>query len=61
MKRIKYTGPFDAVDVPDAGLEGVAQGAVVEVDDDMADRLLEQPDNWRRAPKPRKRPGGQEG
>jgi len=50
MKRIKYVGPHDAVDVPAAGLEGVKRGAVVEVSNELADSLLEQVDNWRGAP-----------
>jgi hypothetical protein len=46
MKRIKYVGPHDAVDVPVAGLEGVKRGAVVEVRGEVAESLLEQVDNW---------------
>jgi hypothetical protein len=55
MKRIKYVGPHDAVDVPVAGLEGVKRGAVVEVRDEVAESLLEQVDNWHPV-KPVKRP-----
>lgn len=47
MKRIKYVGPFDAVDV---GARTFKHGETVEVDDDLAASLLEQ-DIWSEAGK----------
>lgn len=55
MKRIKYVGPHDAVDVPVAGLEGVERGKPVELDDELAAALLEQVDNWQPVQPPSKR------
>lgn len=48
MQTIRYIGPFEAVEfeqAPKTWTE-VARGDAVEVADDLADRLLEQPDNW---------------
>lgn len=43
--RVKYVGPFAAVEVPDADLL-VERGETVEVDDAVGARLVEQADNW---------------
>lgn len=50
-----YTGPFDAVellDVQDASgySATVKRGERIAVPDDVGARLLEQADNWRKAP-----------
>lgn len=48
--QLVYSGAHDEVEVPDAGI--VAQrGVPVEVEDEVAKRLLEQ-DTWARAGKP---------
>jgi hypothetical protein len=52
--EIRYVGPFDLVEIADAGVE-VAKGDTVTVDDDLAVRLCEQPDNWQPV-KPAKTP-----
>ena len=46
MKKITYVGPLgDGVDVP--GLGDVVPGIPVDVPDDLAAGLLDQPSNWR--------------
>lgn len=50
--RITYVGPHDAVDVPAAGVTGLARGETVEVGSGLAASLLEQPTNWQPAPAP---------
>ena len=42
--RIKYTGPFDAVEVPALGLI-VDRGKSLEVDDEIGESLCSQ-DSW---------------
>lgn len=51
---IRYVGAHDAALVPagDRELE-VEHGGTVELDDELAARLLEQPENWRRADAPK--------
>lgn len=39
--KIRYTGPFPHVDVPEAGLYGLARNAPVDVPDDIAAGLIE--------------------
>lgn len=46
MTRVTYIGGHDAVDLPEIGVENLARGESLEVDDTYADLLLEQPDNW---------------
>lgn len=48
MPEVMYVGPFEEVDVP-ALDRSVKQGETVEVDDETADSLLEQPANWQAA------------
>lgn len=54
--RIVYTGMFDEVIVPDwVQANGypqppVKRGEPVEIEDELAKRLLEQVDNWAKAP-----------
>lgn len=36
--RVKYVGPYDAVDVPELGLV-VEQGEIIEVDDAIGKRM----------------------
>lgn len=52
MPEIVYVGPFGSVDVPHLRLRGAAYGTPVEVTDDAAKSLLEQPDNWAAAGSP---------
>ncbi len=47
MMRVKYVGPFDGVDIPQAGLT-VARGEVVELSNDVAGEFLAQEGNWER-------------
>lgn len=42
---LKYTGPYDEVDVPDAGLT-VKRNQTIEVSAELAEGLLVQKDNW---------------
>jgi hypothetical protein len=45
VKKLTYVGPLgDGVDVP--GLGDVAPGSPVDVPDDLAAGLLDQPSNW---------------
>jgi len=48
--RVKYVGPYDAVEIEVAPRlwEIVKNGSAIEVGDDLASSLLAQPDNWRR-------------
>jgi len=53
--RIQYVGMFDEVIVPELLDEhgyprSVRQGETVDVPAELAARLLEQEDNWRKAP-----------
>lgn len=53
MRRYKYVGPYDEVEVPALGAV-VAQGATVEVHDtDLADGLDGQ-DSWEHVPDPQR-------
>lgn len=55
MPKIKYVGPFDAVEVPALGRD-VKRGEPIEVEDaEIAKSLLEQKDNWQRVSKPAKK------
>jgi hypothetical protein len=49
--RLKYCGPFDAVEIPALGVT-VEQGETVEVTGDMAEEFLKR-DDWARADKPK--------
>lgn len=44
--RVKYVGPFDAVEGPGFAAEA---GEVIEVGDDLGASLLQQADNWQKA------------
>ena len=50
MPRIKYVGPFDAVEV--SGVGNVKNGESADVSDTLAKSLLEQSDNWAAEKKP---------
>ena len=50
--KIVYGGPIDEVEVPEAGAVA-RRGEPVEIDDEIAKRLLEQ-DTWTAAPAPRR-------
>ena len=48
--KIRYVGPHAAVDLalPDGDwLTGIEQGALIQVDDEHGQALLEQSDNWK--------------
>lgn len=45
MKTVTYVGEHKEVEVPDARAS-VKRNETLEVSDDLAARLLEQPDNW---------------
>lgn len=45
--RIRYKGPFDAVEIAATG-QVVARGQTADVDADTAKALLEQADTWAR-------------
>ncbi len=47
--RITYVGIFPAVDIADTDIHA-ERGVPVDVDDSLARALLEQPDNWAKAP-----------
>lgn len=47
---LRYKGPFDSVEVPEAGIV-VERLKPLELDTDLAQRLLLQQDNWERPPK----------
>jgi hypothetical protein len=53
VKKLTYIGPHDAVEIEVAPRKWVEvkQGAAVEVGDQLAGGLLEQPDNWKAATK----------
>ena len=46
MPALKYVGPFDEVDIPDAGVVSVKRGESFETDADTAEALLKQADNF---------------
>lgn len=48
MPTLTYVGPHDEVDVPDAGAT-CTRGGAIEVSEELAQRLLEQPSNWQPA------------
>ncbi|HYJ69631.1 MAG TPA: hypothetical protein VEX15_18415 [Nocardioidaceae bacterium] len=45
MKKIKYVGSHDEVEIGETGLL-CKRGESVEVPDELAESLLEQPSNW---------------
>lgn len=47
--QIKYVGIFDVADIPALDLVGVPRGTSIDVGDEIAESLLEQPANWQRA------------
>jgi hypothetical protein len=49
--QIRYTGPHDVVEVPDADLIAI-RGESVQVPDHVAVRLLDQ-DTWTKVPDPK--------
>ena len=51
VKAITYVGPFDEAVVNIDGVPRVKHGETIDVDADVAKRLLEQPDNWQPAAK----------
>lgn len=51
MKRFKYVGPFDAVDVPALG-RSVKQGETVEVEDVDVSAGLDGQADWEHVPDP---------
>ena len=46
MPRITNINPIGAVDVPALRLVNVAAGETIEVSQEIADSLLQQPTNW---------------
>lgn len=50
-RHVTYHGPIDEVEIEVAPnlWQPVKRGASVEVSDDLADSLLDQPDNWKAA------------
>lgn len=61
MKKVKYTGVHDAVDLelPAGGEIVVEHKQTIEVDDDFAQRLVEQEANWEPVGwKPKPKPNG---
>lgn len=58
MAKVVYVGPFDGVEIPALGLDGVVRGVPFEVDDEGAvEALLAQPSNFELAPAPAGRKG----
>lgn len=56
---LRYIGPFESVEVPEAGI--VAERLKpYEIDTDLAKNLLSQEDNWERPPKPKPRAKAEE-
>lgn len=55
MPKVKYVGPFEAVQVPAAGGVTVERGKSIDVDEAVARSLCQQKDNWERTSKPRKK------
>lgn len=45
MPYVKYVGPYDEVDIPDARLQ-CKRNQTIEVSSQLASSLLEQTDNW---------------
>jgi hypothetical protein len=60
MPRITYVGPIDEVDIPVAGCS-VKRGESFEVPAPVADRLLEQPDNFTKTTDAKASKNAQEG
>jgi hypothetical protein len=48
--KIQYVGPFDEVELAENG-EVYKRGKVVEVEEELGKRLLQQEDNWARPKK----------
>jgi hypothetical protein len=46
---VRYIGPYDEVDVPDARLI-VKRNQTIEVSRELADGMLQQTENWAKAP-----------
>jgi len=44
--KLTYTGPYDEVEIPSAGVV-CKRGETVDVPDELGKSLLEQADNWR--------------
>ncbi len=49
MKKFKYVGPFDAVDIAGVGV-GIERGQTVEVEDPEVSAGLEGRDDWEHIP-----------
>lgn len=56
--KVTYVGPHDAVVIPALDDLEVKRGETAEVPDDVAERMLEQPGNWRVAAGNRERGTG---
>lgn len=55
MKRFKYVGALDAIDVPALGLVDVTPGTHVEVDDpEVSEQMEKQGDVWEHIPDPKR-------
>jgi hypothetical protein len=53
VKKFKYVGPHDAVDLDEIGT--VERGHTIEVEDpEVSARLEEQPENWEHKPDPKR-------
>lgn len=46
--RLTYHGPHAEVEIAETG-QKVTRGDSIDVDDGLATRLLDQPDNWKKA------------
>lgn len=44
--KVRYIGPHDQVTIPLAGVEALNRGETFTVPPELADALLEQPDNY---------------
>lgn len=53
--NIRYVGPYDVVEIAATG-QVCDRGGTVDVDDELAERLLEQPDNWQADTKSKPKP-----
>ncbi len=43
---VRYVGPHDHVNIPSAGIDNLKRGETFSVTPELADSLLEQPDNY---------------
>lgn len=53
--KLRYIGPFDAIEIPDLGLDEVKRRGTFDAPAEAAALLLEQADNYERVAPPKKR------